>query len=559
MKKGERIRTTEEMGQQDKWEILGLAGKRSSKKWSDSYNVKNLRTGEVEWIDLRDFDEVEKINDDEEILLCFEDKDIADAKRKEIESWKNNQVYIEEDDRGEKSISTRWIITEKYKEGKKICKARLIARGFEEQEEDNKKDAPTCAAETLKICLGIMNMKGWCCRSLDIKTAYLQGDKIDRTVYVQPPIESGYNGLWKLQKTVYGLKDAAMAWYRKVMKVVKELNGHKCRLDPTIFYWKTNGMLDGIMCTHVDDFCFGGTSVFQKKVIDALKKTLKVGEEEISAFKYIGVNIQQEGNTLWLDQQKYIDGIKIPEERRYKEKRMLDRKEMKLYRSLIGQMNWVSQHTRPDMSFDVSDLSGACKGASTDDTVKLIKVIKHLKYRSGKIGMDKINEKQIKWEVYADASFGNVDDEKSQLGYIISIADENNKRCPLYWKSQRAKRVAKSTIEAEALSVGEAAEAAIYLKKIWDEIVGTSGGITINTDSKTLEKAITSTSGVKSKRLRIDIAAIKEMIETSEIQEIKWIRTQEQIADILTKRGVHDQVIREYVFEEKRKKKKEEK
>ena len=29
-------------------------------------------------------------------------------------------------------ISSRWIITERFKDGKKVVKARLVARGFEE-------------------------------------------------------------------------------------------------------------------------------------------------------------------------------------------------------------------------------------------------------------------------------------------------------------------------------------------------------------------------------------------------------------------------------------------
>ncbi|XP_064121560.1 uncharacterized protein LOC135226012 [Macrobrachium nipponense] len=58
---------------------------------------------------------------------------------------------------------------------------------------------------------------------LDVKTAYLQGDEIQREVYVKPPRKDGWRGLWKLKETVYGFKDAAKAWYCKVVKVVKEL------------------------------------------------------------------------------------------------------------------------------------------------------------------------------------------------------------------------------------------------------------------------------------------------------------------------------------------------
>ena len=62
--------------------------------------------------------------------------------------------------------------------GEVICKARLVARGFKEKGKDLNTDAPTCAPETLKVCVAKISEKGWKIHSLDIKTAYLQGDEI---------------------------------------------------------------------------------------------------------------------------------------------------------------------------------------------------------------------------------------------------------------------------------------------------------------------------------------------------------------------------------------------
>ena len=59
--------------------------------------------------------------------------------------------------------------------------------------------------------------------------------------------------------------------------------------------------------------------------------------------------------------------------------------------------------------------------------------------------------------------------------------------------------------------------------------------------------AIKSSTGVSSKRLKIDIAAIRETIETGEIQEVQWIQGKHQIADVLTKSGVSEENMRNYV------------
>ena len=63
------------------------------------------------------------------------EKDAIDnAKVKELGNWKNNQVYTEVEDKNQAKISTRWVVTTKVIGEDKIIKARLVARGFEDEE-----------------------------------------------------------------------------------------------------------------------------------------------------------------------------------------------------------------------------------------------------------------------------------------------------------------------------------------------------------------------------------------------------------------------------------------
>ena len=547
-RKGNRVRAlNKNTGLMEEWSILSLAGKRSSKYWADSYNVQDLETGDKGWVNLRDYSNIERIEDEEEILLGFEDKRVVEAKEKELQSWRENDVYEEVEDVGQRAISTRWIVTEKVKEGKKICKARLVARGFEEEMAEWEKDAPTCNAETLKFCLAIMKFKKWMCYSLDVKTAYLQGEDIQRDVYLKPPSEGEWNGLWKLKKTVYGLKDAAKAWYGKVVKVVEELGGVRSRLEPNIFFWKEGHKVKGVLCTHVDDFCYGGTKSFLKETIGKLREKLKVGEQESRRFKYIGVMVEQRGGELSLNQWGYVNSIKEPEARRFGGNRVLSANELTEYRSVVGQLNWISLHTMPEISYSVSELSKAFKEGTTQDMRKLIKVVRKVKHIMGGVVLSELEEENLYWEAYADASFGNIEDGHTQLGYIISLTD-GKKRCTIWWKSRKSRRIAKSTIEAEALSVGEAIEGLIYFNRLWEEVVGERKlEAVVKTDSKTLMTAIKSSTGVSSKRLKIDIAAIREAIESGEIKEVQWVQGKHQIADVLTKSRVSEESIRKYV------------
>ena len=365
-----------------------MAGKRLSKCWADSYNVQDWQTGDKGWINLRDYTSVQKIEDEEEVLLGYENKNVVEAKEKELQSWRENSVFEEVEDMGQKAISTRWIVTEKVKGGENICKARLVARGFEEEMEEWEKDAPTCNAETLKFCLTVIKLKKWTCYTLDVKTAYLQGDEIQREVYLKPPNEGNWGGLWKLKKTVYGLKDAAKAWYSKVVKVVEELGGERSRLEPNIFFWKKENKLNGILCSHVDDFCYGGNESFFRETIGKLREKLKVGEQESKRFKYIGVMVEQKENSICINQWGYINSIREPEARKFAGNRVLGKKELTEYRSVVGQLNWISLHTMPDISYNVSELSKAFKEGTTQDMRKLIKIVRKVKSIMGGVVID---------------------------------------------------------------------------------------------------------------------------------------------------------------------------
>ena len=57
---------------------------------------------------------------------------VHSAKRTKLKNWESFNVYEEILHEGQFTINTHWAVTEKPSEGRKIVKARLIARGFEE-------------------------------------------------------------------------------------------------------------------------------------------------------------------------------------------------------------------------------------------------------------------------------------------------------------------------------------------------------------------------------------------------------------------------------------------
>lgn len=64
----------------------------------------------------------------------------------------------------------------------------------------------------------------------------------------------------------------------------------------------------------------------------------------------------------------------------------------------------------------------------------------------------------------------------------------------------------------------------------------------VRTDNKSLSEAVYSTKAVEEKRLRVEIAALRESVERKEIK-VEWISTKDQIADIFTKQGADNRLL----------------
>ena len=72
--------------------------------------------------------------------------------------------------------------------------------GFEEiYNEEILKDSPTCSEEAPRIILAFIAHKKWKLNAIDIKTAFLEGEEIDK-VFVMPPNEAETNNLLAIQK-----------------------------------------------------------------------------------------------------------------------------------------------------------------------------------------------------------------------------------------------------------------------------------------------------------------------------------------------------------------------
>ena len=147
----------------------------------------------------------------------------------------------------------------------------------------------------------------------------MQGKEINREVFLIPPAEANTDKLWRLNKTVYGLSDAGRTWYLHVREERTQIGVEVSSYDEAIFFWRNGNNLEGIVCSHVDDFFWGGTLTFKEQVTDRVKKRFEVSHEESSSFKYLDSQYKQYPDKIPAHQQNYIDNMElIPVERENK-------------------------------------------------------------------------------------------------------------------------------------------------------------------------------------------------------------------------------------------------
>ena len=79
--------------------------------------------------------------------------------------------------------------------------------------------------------------------------------------------------------------------------------------------------------------------------------------------------------------------------------RELSDSEQSIYRS----MNWLVQHTRPDLAVGVSLASKKLQGAKTGGRRKMIKLVERSKNRVVEVEMWRLEREGVQMEVFSDA------------------------------------------------------------------------------------------------------------------------------------------------------------
>ena len=439
------------------------------------------------------------------------------ARNKELESWKTFTVYkpVKRFEAINKLITTKWIYTDKIDEkGVPYVKARLVIRGFQDQEKDTVlTESPTAHMESFKIMLALMPTLGHKPRKMDISTAFLQGKELTRPVYIEPPVEANVDEseCWLLLKGVYGLSEASRMWYERVHEVMLMGKFKRSAVDPAL-YFKYDG--DNLLCVflcHVDDFLYGGEDSEVSELEKLIERHFEIREIETGSFMYCGFQVKimdtEDGFEISYSQPEKIPFIKEVKLEQSDQLAPATRKEERQFRGVLGALQWHANSTRPDLSFGVSKLLGETKSLEVKHCILANKLLRKAKGGDPNQILCKKLVGDIVLEVYTDASFANLRDMGSQRGCIGFLRDKEGQMNLLEYKSNKIKKVCRSTFAAELMACNAAVDHTLSYRSILEAFGLKLSDIYVCTDNNGLRENLNSVvSRCEEKNLRIELA-----------------------------------------------------
>lgn len=478
------------------------------------------------------------------------------AMNEEMKCLKNNQTWIlTELPEGKTAIGSKWVYKAKTDQNGNVTryKARLVAQGYSQKygEDFDEVFAPVAKPTTLRTLLAIAGHKKMIVKHYDIQTAYLNAD-LSHEVYMKQP-EGYYQGnsslVCKLQKNLYGLKQGANEWNKKLHDILST-NGYNRSENDMCLYSKHDGDKWMYISIHVDDLIVVATDTSMIDVFEKYLNKFIVLKDLGNLHYYLGIQFERDDDGIFsLHQQRYIDrklkefnlidsrSSNVPVDTGYQNNRQETQENMvnqEVYRKAIGSLLYLATNSRPDIAVGTSILARHVsdpKQADWNEVKRIFRYLIHTKDKRLRLGTP--GEKQAYQLIgYADADWGgDVHDRKSNTGYCFKYLG-----APISWTSRKQTMVTLSSTEAEYIALVEATQEALWitriLKDLNQELIGPP---VIYEDNQSCIKLLQNDrSSPRTKHIATKYHFVRELFKSRDI-DIRYCPSDKMTADLLTK------------------------
>ena len=415
------------------------------------------------------------------------------------------------------------------------------------------------------MSLVLAKQRSWIVGVLDVVAAFLKtpiGTSVNHPVIlIQPPkLLQALNlaaplELWALVRALYGLRQSPALWAEHrdyTIERAPKPEGLRMIKGRTVTSWwgvyDAQNNLVAVVLIYVDDFLLCGTRPVVEQLSAMIQSIWETSPLSVlrsdNPIRFLGMELSVRGREqgVYISQQGYVDemlkshGIvdkdKIPIGKEQAVYEVLDsdptpdEAQINLAQTLTGELLWVAQRSRPDISYSCCLLSTLSTRAPQRVIDIAYKVMRYLNKTSAYALKVKAEDNAIR--LFPDAAFAP-SGAKSHSGFLVMWGNT-----PIVWRSARQATVALSTAESELNAILEGGIAVLGLESmLYDLNIHVEERVVLS-DSMSALTISSGTGSWRTRHLRIKASWLQEMLTAGSITA-RHCPGVVQPADLLTK------------------------
>jgi hypothetical protein len=159
--------------------------------------------------------------------------------------------------------------------------------------------------DSVRFELAIVIAKGWEVHQMDVKNAFIHSD-LSEDIYMEQPYGFMHDSslVYRIKKSLYGLKQASRAWYAKMESYMLSQNFVHCKSDPNVYMLRmTDSLL--LLVLYVDDLLITGCSTSTISVVKRILHDRFLMMDMGLLHFFLRLEINQDALGIKLSQAKY--------------------------------------------------------------------------------------------------------------------------------------------------------------------------------------------------------------------------------------------------------------
>ena len=460
-----------------------------------------------------------------------------------------------------KVLTSTWAMKKKSN-GK--FRARVNARGYEQIDGEHynadSTAAPVVNEITIRLVFTLMVMAGWYAEVVDVRGAFLHGEFDEGTrLFMEVPegFEKFYpvGCLLLLLQTIYGLKQAAFAFWVQLLKALRDMKFDRSNADPCLYFkWTAIGLV--LWISWVDD-C---VSVGKKELVLSAKKgmTDRFDCDEVGELtEFVGCKLDRTTDGgLRLTQpvllQSYVDEFDLPDGpvpvtpaepgsvlMKARANEAVDTKTQSVYRSGVGKLIHMMKWSRPDVLNAVRDLTRHMSVATLCHLKAMKRVMVYLTATPERgltlkpnVQWDGSKEFEFTITGFSDSDFAkDPTARKSVSGWSVFLNG-----APISMRSKMQDCTTLSVTEAELVAATACAQDMLFSMRLMESIgLTVKKPMVLTVDNKGAKDLANNWSvGGRTRHIDVRYYFLRELKETGLVQTV-WQRGADNCADLFTK------------------------